>query len=36
LASNPEFSKIAAKPPVIRASGGRCDITVARRTRRVT
>ena len=27
LAFKPEFSKMAAKPPVIRASGGRCDDT---------
>jgi hypothetical protein len=26
LASRPEFFRIGAKPPVIRASGGRCDI----------
>ena len=27
LAFRPEFSKMPVKPPVIRASGGRCDVT---------
>jgi hypothetical protein len=27
LAFRREFSKMGAKPPVIRASGGRCDVT---------
>src|SRR5262245_43615095 len=34
LASQHEFSKMDTKPPVIRASGGRCEIACARCARR--